>query len=1289
MHPLPTLCLTFLISLITGIVVYAQCNTTLNKLLPETAVNNDDRFGNTLDANDRYLVVAAESSDTSGIYYGGAAFVYEKTAAGWAYRAMLTSSDPHEWDFFGHNVAIDSSGNTIAVIDRNFNEGSVYIFEKPATGWRTMHESFKIKFPEGLDFTSAMDISGDGSTIAVSNTLSKTVKLYALRKPLTGWSNNVNPEILEPHKPEDANTVLGRDDIVFHGKYIFAGKDDAHGRGGIYVYKKGANGYTRIATLKSSLRTVYFGYQITATANGVATTTINQLPDGSFSFNCLIFEKNGEWADMIETFRFEMPESSKIGYPIQFTSSTTLATSILAKDSDGFYVGKLIELTTNNGLWQDISVDVLFEESGLTSPSEFCNGLVWNNADLILSASRQAVGSAFRNTALSHTKSAGIWGSLQKVILPRRTSSNVNFGTSIVKTADAMYAGAPYDGAMGRNAGAVYIYDRIGEDLVKVHTLFPSRRKTRPTGGSDAAFGYAIAAYGNEIAVGAPSFLYGPQKYGKIFMYQRNADDLTSVTLYDSLIVPENLELNHVGTTLAMNDHVLFASAYNNFNNEHTNAVVIFEKIQGRWIYKQLIKLGKPIDKSWPSVKFSLHSDQLAVGEFNTFGSAVSIFEKNQQTGKWQSTAVFGDVDTFSGFGSSVKLLDNHLFVGAPGVSYNNVYKSGVVVVFTKMPGESWDSDMEASAIIAAKNPIEGAFFGSSLDVVGNTLAVGAPGMFLTYDQNVRTISGNTYIIQSLNYYWTQTTEYLNLQGDRYASGERDHFGSHVALDQEYFYIGARSEHTSTGRFSGAVYYIPTPPVIFLAPPVCKNAAPFVLNAYPFGGTWTGPGVNSLQGTFDPILTGPGKFQLTYSTTNCAYIGTVEIEVLAPINVQQISPAQVSMCTDATTLKVEVHNGAEYEWYYRQNSEDAFVWFARDNASLTVTNPGEYKAVVLLQCPAESEVFRVALENVNVRLGPQPILCEPIVVSLVAAGSSGVWEGPGVSGNQFNAAGLANGIYPLTYRITTASGCTFALKDSIKINAVSPIVIRKKKGDFCETGATDLESIPIDNSLMYTWFYSKSEELSMDSIDRTLLGNATVYKEGYYQVSATNGDCDNISNIIKIGLDNGLPYALTPPENSTNQPCNTAEFPLNVTAREGTTYIWQYKPVDGDDFVTLQGETTNLLLTRETGFYTVKGSYGFCTFQSFPVSVQFVQDQLFVPNVFTPNGDAKNPVFKVETTSAISHFTIFNRYGQEIYRSKVGTWDGRDAAPGVYFWQLRYDGCDEQKEAKGWVHLVR
>jgi gliding motility-associated-like protein len=1273
--------------------LYAQCNTDLNKLLPDGSVNNEDRFGSGLAISDQYMVVAAENSDTLGIYFGGAAYVYEKTAAGWAYRAMLIPSDPVAYDFFGNKLAIDKDGSTIVILNRNYNKGGVYIYERPASGWETMTETAKVTLPVYLESDASVDISDDGSTIALMNA-GQNPKYYLLNEPAGGWSDPVTLQKFNGPEATSSSNRYGAD-VLLHQDYLYISTDFDDTGSGIHVYKRDGLSYQYLAKLSTTVsigEMGYFGRFLTAYDDVICTTgAVSEV--GIAGLKLFTFKKNGEWADATETQQQTIPggeTSYRFYFPIQLLSSTELAASVLFKDGE-YYTGRVLHVTAGNPDWQTLSSEVIFEEEGLSSRSEFAGTMEWNGSDLVRTVSLKSKGQSDRYAAVSLTHSGTVWGSLQHVTIDRNNSSYVNFGSAVVKNNDALFAGAPYDGFSGKAAGAVFIYEKSGDEFVRIHSIYPTRRKVRPTGGSDNGFGYSIAVHEDELAVAATSYKYAEEQYGKIFLYKRTTPSWTSATLYDSLIAPTELNLNHVGAALAMNDHLLFASAYNNFNNEHTNAVLVYEKIDDEWTFKQLLKLGKPLDKEWPTIRFSLNGDNILISSYVAIGGGVSLYSKNSTTGEWEPRLAISE-GIFSGFGGDVKLLADHFFVGAPGYDYNGVLNSGAVFVYAKLPGQEWSQPLTPSAILAASTPTEGGYFGSSLDAIGNTLAVGAPGKFLKEDFGVRTVPGNTYIIQAQDYYWQHTTQFLNLQGDRYAQNERDHFGSDVGIDQDYFYIGARNENTATGMFSGAVYYIPTPPVIYLHPPVCMGSGVIQLSAYPFGGTWSGPGIEDPSGKFNPVAAGVGISNLKYTTPNCSFIGTVELEVNPPQVVGQISPADITLCSQASIHLQLESLGGTYDWYYKPEGNADFVFIGTGGAERTVTNPGEYFAKINgLTCPAESPVFNVHTEeDLQLRVGPQLTICEhATVIPLVASHDTGIWDGIGVDGKNFNSSNLANGFYELRYHFTTPSGCQIALVDSIKINVVQPALISRLPSDFCETGSALLQAMPDDPTLSFTWYFGATSGSGLSEIEKPLTSQAEVFEQGYYQVNVSNSDgCSATSQIVDIGFNRDLPFELKPGENSKVVVCDDSEFSASVQSRAGTIYGWEYKELETGayDVISEQGQVT----IRKNGYYRASGEYGFCSFESLPLHVQFASDSLFAPNVFSPNGDAYNQTFLVLSSQKIFQLKIFNRYGAEIYESSDGKWDGGEHPTGTYFWSVKYEGCDaSQKHAKGWVSLLR
>jgi gliding motility-associated-like protein len=89
--------------------------------------------------------------------------------------------------------------------------------------------------------------------------------------------------------------------------------------------------------------------------------------------------------------------------------------------------------------------------------------------------------------------------------------------------------------------------------------------------------------------------------------------------------------------------------------------------------------------------------------------------------------------------------------------------------------------------------------------------------------------------------------------------------------------------------------------------------------------------------------------------------------------------------------------------------------------------------------------------------------------------------------------------------------------------------------------------------------------------------------------------------------------------------------------------------------------------------------------------------QFIVPNIFTPNGDSNNDVFRLTTTNATDVIIkINNRWGNNVY---VGSgldpyWDGKIngtiAPDGVYFVQYTVKGLlGKEITGQGFLQLIR
>jgi gliding motility-associated-like protein len=112
------------------------------------------------------------------------------------------------------------------------------------------------------------------------------------------------------------------------------------------------------------------------------------------------------------------------------------------------------------------------------------------------------------------------------------------------------------------------------------------------------------------------------------------------------------------------------------------------------------------------------------------------------------------------------------------------------------------------------------------------------------------------------------------------------------------------------------------------------------------------------------------------------------------------------------------------------------------------------------------------------------------------------------------------------------------------------------------------------------------------------------------------------------------------------------------------------------------------LVVNSPGMYyvTVKNSFNCSRTDSIKVK-DICTPQVFVPNVFTPDGDGKDDFFQLFGNHYKNlKITVFNRWGEIIFYGNEETfWDGtylRELMPiGVYPWLVTYEG--EYEEVKG------
>jgi gliding motility-associated-like protein len=234
-------------------------------------------------------------------------------------------------------------------------------------------------------------------------------------------------------------------------------------------------------------------------------------------------------------------------------------------------------------------------------------------------------------------------------------------------------------------------------------------------------------------------------------------------------------------------------------------------------------------------------------------------------------------------------------------------------------------------------------------------------------------------------------------------------------------------------------------------------------------------------------------------------------------------------------------------------------------------------------------------------------------------------------------------------------------------------------------------------SVTSTWFVNK-RPVGQNSF------RSCFYDEGQHTIS---GNLENVSTGCKntMGFEvNVYPLPVANFEYAPFSPVENFDEVIFTNSSEGeeqTGWTWSFK-ANGFSFpegAVSKGKST-LRIFKEEGFYPValqvKNIWG-CSDTVVKIIKVEPDFQIYVPNVFTPNGDEHNEIFlPVARAAKVYNLQIFDRWGQKIFEStdlQTG-WDGffRDepCQQGVYSWTINMTGIHgEQKKLAGHVTLLR
>ncbi|HLP49282.1 MAG TPA: PKD domain-containing protein [Chitinophagales bacterium] len=221
--------------------------------------------------------------------------------------------------------------------------------------------------------------------------------------------------------------------------------------------------------------------------------------------------------------------------------------------------------------------------------------------------------------------------------------------------------------------------------------------------------------------------------------------------------------------------------------------------------------------------------------------------------------------------------------------------------------------------------------------------------------------------------------------------------------------------------------------------------------------------------------------------------------------------------------------------------------------------------------------------------------------------------------------------------------------DKLKIEAIGDITA-------CAFDSFQLSTSVVhgpDAAIAYSWSPAGNLDATdiANPVGRNLISSTT------FQVIASSGTCAADTATVMVNVNNL-------PDLQVSEPVTTspyAEVKLWASSMQDLTYAWTAK-----DSLSCAGCRITSLYPGQTQMVQVTGTneFGCKTTDSVQIRVMACDpESVFLPNIFTPNGDGLNDEFFVSSKvlSSINYFRIFDEWGSLLFETKNinDAWDGK------------------------------
>ncbi|TAE17598.1 MAG: hypothetical protein EAZ47_04815, partial [Bacteroidetes bacterium] len=321
------------------------------------------------------------------------------------------------------------------------------------------------------------------------------------------------------------------------------------------------------------------------------------------------------------------------------------------------------------------------------------------------------------------------------------------------------------------------------------------------------------------------------------------------------------------------------------------------------------------------------------------------------------------------------------------------------------------------------------------------------------------------------------------------------------------------------------------------------------------------------------------------------------------------------------------------------------------------------------------------------------VLCGPSasIVLSTSGGANYQWflNNTAISG-ALNSSITASSVGNYTVRITTAQGCVANATNSVTLTQLFAPVASFSFDRFCTNTAvnfTNQSTVNTSGAVSYVW----SDNVGNSSNSTNAAFTYSTANNYSVKLIVRSNVCSNLADSITRVV------AVEAPRTAVRLATQDAILGENLPLQArtfGTRYTWT--PSTGLSNSFISNPTTNITAEQEYRI-RIEAASGCITVDSLRVRIQQAYN-LFVPNIFTPNGDGVNDRLMIVPVGIkeLQFFRVFDRSGKRLFETSNITsgWDGTYGGVlqplATYVWTAR--GLDKDGNSiyrEGTVTLLR